>query len=610
MTTRELPFDLYVHILEQLTPSTDSDESITVLISCLKASPSLRAAASVSGLWEPHYRVRYAICDPAKEQSRKRSTGGDWRLMYLERRRIDLETLDILSKIVAERGDGRLEKAREVNTMFSFDAWNVLETAASYPLPETFLDPGAAPSPERRPVPPHAVPTRFWAQMLLGAIARSHAVRTWGKLISNDTPQALELSFACVSSFFVYPPMKVLSQIDELAALCKAYFIERQIPLDPAEFNSDAGKLRLVCSSICDFLWSCGFEAADGQRFHMLQNRFPHLFLTTHKATIPISLVYVFVCIARKMGVTTAPVDFPTRVLAVVSSPDPDVPDIFVDVFGSRTQAILTLQDDIPHFLVQAGITATSMLRYITPASSTSMLVRASRNVLASFSNFPAGAVPEVVLHTAFYASLVVNVIFMNNHRYLLNIMKHINRFLLDLLPVLVDSLTPLLNPRLQEQLTTHCKAVMEDEKEAAATCHPRSVFTLNVKFFVGMVFKHAAHGYVGYIYGWDPSCAATEDWIREMGVDSLSRGRHQPFYHALTQNGSSRYVAEDNIRTTCLKSADVLRIFVDAPEAGRYFEDLTQDDGKARFLLSPELNAAYPDDEAFGDQWLKQREQ
>ncbi|KAG0707460.1 YccV-like-domain-containing protein [Suillus ampliporus] len=604
MTIRELPFDLYVHILEQLTPLTDSDESITALVSCLKASSSLRAAASVPGLWEPHYRVRYTICDPAKEQSRKQSTGGDWLLMYLERRRIDLQTLNILSKIVTERGDGRLERAREINTMFSFDAWNALEIAASYPLPETFHELGV---PEQRPVPAHAIPIRFWAQMLLGSIARSHAVRTWGTLLSSDTPQTLELSFACVSSFFVCPPMKVLSQLEELAALCKTYFIERKVPLDPAEFTSDAGKLRLVCSSICDFLRSCGFEAADGHRFHMLQNRFPHLFLTTHKATIPISLVYVFVCIAQKMGVTAAPVDFPTRVLAVVSSPDPDVSDIFVDVFGSRTQAILSLRDDIPQFLLQAGITPTSMIRYITPASSTSMLVRASRNVLASFSNFPANPVSEDVLHTAFYASLMVNVIFMNNHRYLLNIMKHINRFLLDLLPVLVDSLTPLLNSHLQEQLTKHCKAVMEDEKEAAATSHPRSTLIREMKFFVGMIFNHAAHGYVGYIYGWDPSCAATEDWIREMGVDSLSRGRHQPFYHALTQNGSSRYVAEDNIRPTCLESADVRRIFIDAPEAGRYFEDLTQVDERARFLLSPELNAAYPDDDAFGDKWLKQ---
>lgn len=68
--------------------------------------------------------------------------------------------------------------------------------------------------------------------------------------------------------------------------------------------------------------------------------------------------------------------------------------------------------------------------------------------------------------------------------------------------------------------------------------------------------------------------------------------------------------VAEDNIKATCLESTDIHRIFTEAQAAGRYFEDLTQVDGRARFFLSPELNAAYPDDEAFGEKWLKQGDQ
>ena len=209
MTIQALPFDLYVHILEQLAPF-GSDECVSVLVSCLEASSTFRAAASVSGLWEPHYHARYTVCDPVKEQSRMQSTGGDWRLMYLERRRIDQKTLDILSKIVMEQGEGRLERARQVNAMFSFDAWNALEIAASCPLPEIFNEPGVQ---QGGPVPSHSVPMRFWAQMLLGAISRSHAVSTWGNLTSDDTPKALELSFACVSSFFVCPPMKVRSSL-------------------------------------------------------------------------------------------------------------------------------------------------------------------------------------------------------------------------------------------------------------------------------------------------------------------------------------------------------------------------------------------------------------
>ena len=243
-----------------------------------------------------------------------------------------------------------------------------------------------------------------------------------------------------------------------------------------------------------------------GQRFHYLQARLPHLFLTTHKATIPLSLVYIFVCIAQRIGLTAAPVDFPARVLAIVSSPDPNISDMFVDVFGSRTQVILSSHDDIPHLLNQAGIPPNSMRRYITPASCASMLVRTARNILASFSIMPTSAVSEDVLHTAFYASLVVNLIFTRDERYLLNILQHINRFPLDLFPVLEDSLLPLLTSGLQERLTTRCKAVVEEEREAASTVHHRSALTREVKFFVGMVFKHATFGYVGYIYGWDVS--------------------------------------------------------------------------------------------------------
>lgn len=275
----------------------------------------------------------------------------------------------------------------------------------------------------------------------------------------------------------------------------------------PSATSCGAAVLKLLtASSLSNATIYVLLSKYSGQQFHLLQTRLPHLFLTTHKATIPISLVYIFVCIAQKIGLTAAPVDFPARVLAIVSSPDPDISDIFVDVFGSRTQAILSLRDDIPHLLIQAGITPNSMLRYITPASCVSMLVRTSRNILASFSIMPSSTVSEDLLHTAFYASLMVNVIFRHDHRYLLNIMQHINQFPLDLFPVLVDSLSPLLNTHLREQLTTRCTAVIEEEKEAASILHHRSALTREVKFFVGMVFKHAAYGYVGYIYGWDVS--------------------------------------------------------------------------------------------------------
>lgn len=210
-------------------------------------------------------------------------------------------------------------------------------------------------------------------------------------------------------------------------------------------------------------------------RFNTFNTRFPHWFLTTHKDTIPISLVYIFVCLARRLGMKASPIDFPARVLAIVSSPEPTVPDIIVDVFGFRTKAILSIQEDIPHLLVDAGTPPLPITSYIRPASTASMIVRASRNILASFAFLPMESISEGDLQTAFYVGFTVNLIFLNDRRYLLNIMKHISRFPLDILSVLNDALAPGLSPPCQELLLASCKAAHEDEDEAAASVTLRS---------------------------------------------------------------------------------------------------------------------------------------
>ena len=181
-----------------------------------------------------------------------------------------------------------------------------------------------------------------------------------------------------------------------------------------------------------------------------------------------------------------------------------------MDVFGSRNKAILSLQEDIPRLLADAGATPLSAMRYIRPASAASMVVRASRNILASFSFLPPiESISEGDLHTAFYVGLTVNLIFMNDRRYLLNIMKHIARFPLDILSVLADSLAPGLSPPIQEQLLASCKAAHEDEDEAAASVTLRSKLSTCIKHYVGMIFKHARYEYIGYIYGWEVSLSS-----------------------------------------------------------------------------------------------------
>ena len=128
-------------------------------------------------------------------------------------------------------------------------------------------------------------------------------------------------------------------------------------------------------------------------------------------------------------------------------------------------------------------------------------------------------------------------------------------------------------------------------------------------------------------------SCEKDEGWQRSMGIDSLSRGRDQPFYHAILSEGPERYVAEENIAATPVPP-DVLAEFVDniSISLGRYFSDahvvsssdarlvdfssahahvaregahvaregahIARDDMMVEYLIpSPELRVEYPDD-------------
>lgn len=72
------------------------------------------------------------------------------------------------------------------------------------------------------------------------------------------------------------------------------------------------------------------------------------------------------------------------------------------------------------------------------------------------------------------------------------------------------------------------------------------------MKYHVGQVAVHRLHGYKCVIYGWDEGCKQPEEWIQQMGIDRLNKGRNQPFYHCLADTRDRgelpTYVAQDNI--------------------------------------------------------------
>ncbi|KDQ63273.1 hypothetical protein JAAARDRAFT_694627 [Jaapia argillacea MUCL 33604] len=608
-----LPHEIYVHILSQLPPRTNCDSSVKVLAECSLVNSDLRNAASLSALWQPHYRIRYHHSVPSREATRREVCNEDYRLMYFARRRLDRRALRILEGVITD-GRSRHDGARELVRDLSFDVWDTLNIEIHRPLPRGFRFGSEGGEDSQEELDDHersqGITRMFWAKTLLGSIARSNAVQEWGRLL-HPQPGAPEVTFedalTGLSAFFAISPHEISNQLDALSERCRAYLTSRHRSLDSASPEFD---LADTCAKICDFLRDEGFQAASSNRFHNLFNHFPHSVLSTNKKTLPMSLVYLFVAISRRLGIVVSPIDFPVRVIAHVASGNPTTPDILVDVYGSSSKAILSVSDDIPERLLAAGVLPSEALTYIMPSPASQLLLRTTRNIIGSFqimNEAEISSLPHVEFQSASYAAICATLLLIPNNNILERVAFPNWPLSIDAGPVLLDGVVPLLPPRDGRILERRCKEIM-DNQAVAETPSFRSRAAKRIKFFVGMFFQHIRFAYVGLIVGWQPTCMASENWIANMGVDHLQHGRHQPFFNVITVQGSPRYVAQENISPWNPTEDDIRDFFQGYGNLGMYFRDVDRPEhcgSRGRLLLSQELHEEYPEDDNAGKQWV-----
>ncbi|KAG7099605.1 hypothetical protein E1B28_001433 [Marasmius oreades] len=367
-----LPLDCLIHIFSQLSPSRSQDGEICVrtLARCSQVDTALRQASSVAAIWEPHYRTRYEQCNEVKDAERVKVYNDNFKLMFVERRRLDKIALTLMDKIVDSR-QGRTEHAREVVKM-GLDVWDALKLEAEAlkgPL-RTSSD-GSIPKPNA---------TRsFWLHAILEEIARGYGVRLWRQMVHNEVSYVD--GYSSISCFFGKTQKEINDLLHDVTARGREYLRKAGFDLSFEVIGQD---VKPICVKICQFMHDEGFGRVDADSFHNIKNQFPHCYLTTNRKTIPISLVHIFVAIGRAVGIQASPVDFPGRVLAHVADPRENEDDFFVDAFVDLSDPILSLRDDIPRLLSRQGIPPDRTVDYISPCGPISMLLRAGRNVMAA----------------------------------------------------------------------------------------------------------------------------------------------------------------------------------------------------------------------------------
>uniref|UniRef100_A0A7N8WQC5 F-box protein 21 n=1 Tax=Mastacembelus armatus TaxID=205130 RepID=A0A7N8WQC5_9TELE len=314
-------------------------------------------------------------------------------------------------------------------------------------------------------------------------------------------------------------------------------------------------------------------------------NSYIHQVLLRHTG-IPISLSVLYMTLARKLGVQLEPVNFPNHfLLRWCQKPrgSDDIYDfVYIDAFGKGKQ--LTAKEC--EYLIGHQVTAD----YYSAISTTEVLLRMVGNLLNIGKRGEGNEKSYQLLRDSLDLYLTINP---DNVQYLLlqaRLYFHLGIWPEKVLDILqhIQALDPSQHGAVGYLVQHTLEHIQHKKHPVTPEVKRRSTPEhLEVQYSVGLIMKHKRSGYNCVIYGWDPKCTMSQEWITTMRVHQLSNGANQPFYNVLVQDGTCRYAAQENLEP---HSAP---LEIGHPEVGRYFSEFAA----SHYVANEELQTRYPED-------------
>ncbi|KAI2786763.1 hypothetical protein POX_g09156 [Penicillium oxalicum] len=464
----------------------------------------------------------------------------DWKALYVSRSQIDRAVTRLLDSILASQ-TGRIEKFRAVID-FGYDAKDTLLRHSQVESGEDHLA------------------RRYYARALLTCLHRSIAVPEWAKLRRGE-PVSLERA---LGAFDLFIPESGFGDLDEIKDTLDD-LVARYNMSDP---DSPALSPRNKALSLASWLRNNELTGIEiGREYHALEHNFLGMALSTSgHNSLPLISAAIYCYVARKVGLNAHPCGFPFHVHVIVTPPPGQDMDgealapgavgspMYLDPFrGARETPVADLRDQ----LVFLGASQTEQTAFLGPSQTSEIVQRCSRNIWTSIHSAPQGSPghsSSVDMVSAKYASLWSSMLLTGDSRPM--DLRHHLPLLMELFATdfpsdifLVEQyIVPLFQGLFEHEHILESLHVMRAVDEIPKQVRRRTGENQNIRFLVGQVFRHRRYHYRAIITGWDRECGAGEQWMRRMGIDRLQAGRHQSFYHVLVEDGSVRYVAEENI--------------------------------------------------------------
>ncbi|XP_064612158.1 F-box only protein 21-like [Liolophura sinensis] len=425
--------------------------------------------------------------------------------------------------------------------------------------------------------------TAFLAQPSEDQLIENGAV-----LVAQWCQPTVDITEACVSRMLDAIAVRVENRIKERHPTHPVCSVQLNSDKPLYESQWKPAQCRQVLEAVNQVLYTDMGFSGNSVNYYSPENSYINKVLE-RRIGIPISLAIVYSAVARRLGVLCSPVNFPSHFLLKWREhpmlPDPQQ-DTYIDVF--RAGRFLTQQECGSALqITQSALNDPKVYSAIEPRL---VYERMARNLVYIGRQQGQMGDSMLCLRNALELYLVISPDDLEKRLLLARVNLHLNINL----PDVVESLQRIADmDQAQMSLVTYmisaAQALIHEEKSSqskeikAKTRAPNSV----VDFSVGMIMKHKRYHYMCLIYGWDPVCKASPEWILQMGVNNLPKKDTQPFYNVLVQDGSNRYAAQENLEFA-ENSPEITH-----PEVGKYFQEYC----KTYYKPNTEKMMQYPED-------------
>ncbi len=431
---------------------------------------------------------------------------------------------------------------------------------------------------------------RYFGTRVLKRIHSSMWIQEWSKLLQD------------VQSG------KPVTMMDGALLFCQRdiYFDAQKEVLDPLQALADKVKKQVQNNDPIHILQACirvmeqeGFTG-DRANYYNVDNWYDYSSTLTTcsyvNATmksgkgIPITLCAIFDALARLCGVTLEAIAAPCHFLLRHSS------GVFVDPFNgkllNRQQAVQLVIDAIGPQLATAENGDREVLykelEYLTIAAPMKAIFQRMLNNILFNSKRQANQISEDHMVSLLSLSLLFDETNYKNRLSKLEMLVQtgdVNQVAAEI-QYIEENFTEIAefyNTNALAKFIGQIKRVSEEifkqyNEVDPATKPLQKACTPEIQYRIGQIIRHKRYHYRGVIFGYDPHCALSNEWQRQMRIEELPNGSKQPFYNVLVderdRHHQTTYVAQENIQL--VGKEDEIR----HEEVGRYFGRFNRDEG------------------------------